>query len=373
MGTITDKLTYLQDTKTAIKNAIVSKGISVSDTDTFRSYADKISSITGSGSSDWQPQPDWWDIDSILDNDTEDAVAKIIFLLNDSDSSTVFHALSSCYKIVYSDGTVDTNNSTGNLTHSWDTTKDKECSLGYKTRYMIMYYNVSDVTFWNVNFSNQSVSRGQPLYIIVKNFNSLNENRYFSSLPCVEYIKYINSVSIYTMLNLDTDRCLRKISGYQNPNLKSIYFRYCNCFDRTCVSYQNVTDVTGMYNSCQDIDITIPNDLDMSKITNYNDFINSSNVKTLNKLDFSNATKFSFSAPQLFCIKEILGKLKFSLNISSLTLLNHDTLIRFLNALYDYASEGSTGTYTLKLGTTNLAKLTDEEKAIATNKGWTLA
>lgn len=45
MGTITDKLTYLDGTKTAIKEAIVSKGVSVSDTDTFRSYADKISSI----------------------------------------------------------------------------------------------------------------------------------------------------------------------------------------------------------------------------------------------------------------------------------------------------------------------------------------
>ena len=42
MGSIADKLTYLQETKTAIKNAIVSKGIEVSDTDTFRSYANKI-------------------------------------------------------------------------------------------------------------------------------------------------------------------------------------------------------------------------------------------------------------------------------------------------------------------------------------------
>lgn len=45
MGTIADKLTYLNDTKTAIKDAIVAKGISVSDTDTFRSYADKVAEI----------------------------------------------------------------------------------------------------------------------------------------------------------------------------------------------------------------------------------------------------------------------------------------------------------------------------------------
>ena len=45
MGTIADKLTYLSATKTAIKSAIVNKGVSVADTDTFRSYADKIASI----------------------------------------------------------------------------------------------------------------------------------------------------------------------------------------------------------------------------------------------------------------------------------------------------------------------------------------
>ncbi len=45
MGSIADKLTYLQETKTAIKNAIVSKGIEVSDTDSFRSYANKIDSL----------------------------------------------------------------------------------------------------------------------------------------------------------------------------------------------------------------------------------------------------------------------------------------------------------------------------------------
>ena len=32
-----------------------------------------------------------------------------------------------------------------------------------------------------------------------------------------------------------------------------------------------------------------------------------------------------------------------------------------------------TTTQRLTLGSTNLAKLTDDEKAIATNKGWTLA
>ena len=47
MGTITDKLNKLAETKSAIKTAIVNKGVAVSDSDTFASYANKISSISG--------------------------------------------------------------------------------------------------------------------------------------------------------------------------------------------------------------------------------------------------------------------------------------------------------------------------------------
>ena len=45
MGTTADKLAYLNGTKTAIKNAIVAKGVAVPDGTTFRAYADKIGSI----------------------------------------------------------------------------------------------------------------------------------------------------------------------------------------------------------------------------------------------------------------------------------------------------------------------------------------
>lgn len=49
MGTIADKLSYLNDTKTAIKDSIIARGVSVSDSDTFRSYATKIGEISGGG------------------------------------------------------------------------------------------------------------------------------------------------------------------------------------------------------------------------------------------------------------------------------------------------------------------------------------
>lgn len=50
---ITSKLQYLKNTKELIKQSLIDKGVQVSDTDSFRSYADKISSITSDdGASD---------------------------------------------------------------------------------------------------------------------------------------------------------------------------------------------------------------------------------------------------------------------------------------------------------------------------------
>lgn len=45
MGTTADKLEYLDGTKSAIKQAIVNKGVAVPDGTTFRQYAEKIGSI----------------------------------------------------------------------------------------------------------------------------------------------------------------------------------------------------------------------------------------------------------------------------------------------------------------------------------------
>lgn len=51
MGTIVDKINYLKQTKSSIYNAIKSKGSDISESTTFRQYADKISALDVSGGS----------------------------------------------------------------------------------------------------------------------------------------------------------------------------------------------------------------------------------------------------------------------------------------------------------------------------------
>ena len=60
--------------------------------------------------------------------------------------------------------------------------------------------------------------------------------------------------------------------------------------------------------------------------------------------------------------------MKVKFDISASTQFEKSDLVTILNNL-----AAVTTTQTLTMGATNLAKLTDEDKAIATNKGWTLA
>lgn len=59
---------------------------------------------------------------------------------------------------------------------------------------------------------------------------------------------------------------------------------------------------------------------------------------------------------------------KVSLNLSTCTNLTHDSLMVVINGL-----QTVTTTQTLTLGETNLSKLTEADKKISTDKGWTLA
>ena len=69
-------------------------------------------------------------------------------------------------------------------------------------------------------------------------------------------------------------------------------------------------------------------------------------------------------------IEGTIGKNGF--DVSSSSKLTHKSLMNIINVLKDYSADTSGTTYTCTLGATNLAKLTDAEKAIATQKGWSL-
>ena len=83
-----------------------------------------------------------------------------------------------------------------------------------------------------------------------------------------------------------------------------------------------------------------------------------------------NATDLYYCFVICYELTEITGNPNFktSVGFSDSIKLTHDSLMVIINGL-----QTVTETQTLTLGTENLAKLSDAEKQIATNKGWTLA
>ena len=62
----------------------------------------------------------------------------------------------------------------------------------------------------------------------------------------------------------------------------------------------------------------------------------------------------------------------YGLDLTSCSKLTHDSLMNVINNLYDIKTKGCKE-QRLQLGVTNLAKLTDEEKQIAIDKGWNVS
>lgn len=121
----------------------------------------------------------------------------------------------------------------------------------------------------------------------------------------------------------------------------------------------NVTSMWYMFFKCTSL-TTVPM-LDASKIINvYNMFNNCSSLVTLGGLK-----NLGMSYQTNWIDNVYLA----TLNLSDSPLLTHDSLMNVINNLYDIKSKG-VKPQTLQLGDTNKAKLTAEEIAIATNKGW---
>ncbi len=174
-----------------------------------------------------------------------------------------------------------------------------------------------------------------------------------------------NNLTEINLSTWDTGNVVKMKSLFQNCyKLKSINISHFNT--------SNVTDMQQLFYDCESLTTLDLSTWDTSNVTNMRDvFRGCDNLESLNlsSWDMSKVT----DASSIFFYDEKLTNLQAPQNIStsisfnSCTKLTHDSLMSIINNLATVTS-----TQTLTLGSTNLAKLSDDEKAIATNKGWTL-
>lgn len=105
---------------------------------------------------------------------------------------------------------------------------------------------------------------------------------------------------------------------------------------------------------------------DVTKMANM--FYNLTSLVSVPSMDASNATDFTNAFYGCSSLERIsMYGMKASFDISPSTKFTREALVEILNNLASVST-----TQTLTMGSTNLAKLTDDDKAIATGKGWTL-
>lgn len=150
-------------------------------------------------------------------------------------------------------------------------------------------------------------------------------------------------------------------------------FSYCSNLeeiDLTSVDISEVKDMGRMFYSMTPLRVLNLNNCDAGKVTNVYNFI--SYCSNLTDLKFMKNLGKGFTATT-----SNYGN--YSLNFSSSRYLTHESLTNIINNLhdlnltYDVANGGTLYTQNLNLGATNLAKLTEEEIAIAISKGWNVS
>lgn len=232
---------------------------------------------------------------------------------------------------------------------------------------------------------------------------------YIKQIPMIDTSDYTNMsnmfysyTSLITIPQLDTSsvnnmsymfyRCLSltEIPIIDTSNVTNMNNMFYYCTSLTAIpklNTSNVVNMRNMFNSCKLL--TTIAQLDTSKVTDMGYMFYSSNnlfsilplLDTSSVIDVENMFYNCYNLKTLGGFKN-LGKAyetTQSANYSRYTLylaysrnLTHDSLMNVINNLYDIASK-EIKTQQLVLGSTNLAKLTVEEVAIGTSKGWSIS
>lgn len=185
--------------------------------------------------------------------------------------------------------------------------------------------------------------------------------------------RYTESKNIVIDVLVDTSEVTNM--GYMFYNCVSL--KYISTFNTS-----NVTDMTNMFYGCSKL-TTIPQ-LDTSKVIDMGYmFYGCNKLVSIPSLDCQNVESMNsfFGFSDITTLTDLggfkdLGKKGSVSGINSGFLdntpnLTHESLMNVINNLYDRSANGLSTT-SISFGTKNLNKLTDEEKAIAVNKGWTL-
>lgn len=341
MNTITDKLNKLLETKEAIKTAIKAKNVAVADSDPFSSYSSKINEIeqgggTGESGLDWSElgyseQPQSF-------TNAFDYAKQIYDNWNMSDTINYFGDGNLVYFPM-----VDT---------VFVTSLDN--SFGYCSALQeLPLLNTSNVNSMTAAFMNCSSLKSIPL-LDTSNVTNFNQAfAYCKNLQEIPELNTSNATQTYAMFSDCT--ALARIPLLDTSKVENMSNMFSNCYALETIpelNTSNAVSVESMFSMCAKID-NLPL-LDFTNVTNVQNFLGydwDTNMAITNLAGFNN--------------------LKINFNVSNCINLTAESLMNIINEALDLTTGG--WTCTLTFGATNIEKLTEDQIAIASAKGWTLA
>ena len=299
---------------------------------------------------------------------------------------------------------LELNPNTSNVTNM------EELFSGCRSLKSIPAINTQNVTNMNLMFFQCEKLSSVPA---LDTSNVINMNQMFNSCKSLSSVPALDTSNVTEMSSMFSGcHSLVEIPALDTSNVTNMGLMFVECESLTTVpllNTSNVTEMGGMFSGCHSL-VEIPT-LDTSKgkflaamfagcsslkqipllntksCTNISGmFEGCTSLETVPILDASNVgdiSKIFKDCPSLVMLGGLknLGmdyssayyihanKREYTLDLSYSPLLTHDSLMNVINNLYDIKSKG-VKTQTLQLGDTNKAKLTVEEIAIATNKGW---
>ena len=219
--------------------------------------------------------------------------------------------------------------------------------------------------------------------------NVTNMNTMFSGCKKIKTIPMLNTEKVTNMQGMFIEcASLIEIPELDTSNVTTMTSMFNRCTNLKTVPTMNTNKVTNMALMFSYSGITTIPELNTSNVTSvYNMFNSCRGLITIPKLNFENVTNVSGFLTVAESVVNIggfenLGKAyltdksanysNYGLVLTSCSKLTHDSLMNVINNLYDIKTKGCKE-QRLQLGPTNLAKLTDEEKQIAINKGWNVS
>lgn len=162
-----------------------------------------------------------------------------------------------------------------------------------------------------------------------------------------------------------------KVDTSKANNMTAMFSNCTNLMQVPLLNTANVVHFDDMFYNCTSL-TTVPQFNTSSLYSAQLMFAGCSKLVSVPLMDFSNAKELRYMLSACSELVELGGfsNLSVNLDLSSSRKLSVDSLMNVINQAKDLSGTGSA---TLTLGTTNIAKLTEEQIAIASSKGWTLA